>query len=98
MSLDLVIGACMRVLILGGTGFYGPHVVQALVAAGHEVTLFNRGKRNPGLFKNLETLIGDRDPDKDQGINALRDRAFDACVDSSGHYPRHVRASAELLA
>ena len=72
-------------------------MVNALLAQKHEVTLFNRGKRNPHLFPTLETLIGDRDPDKDQGIKALEGRAFDAVVDSSGHYPRHVRASAELL-
>ena len=45
----------LRVLIFGGTGFLGPHFVQALQAGGHQITLFNRGKSNPGLFKDLET-------------------------------------------
>ena len=87
----------MRILILGGTGFYGPHLVEALLAAKHEVTLFNRNQRNPHLFPNLEKLKGDRDPDKGEGIKSLEGRTFDACVDSSGHYPRHVRATAEML-
>jgi len=34
-----------RVLILGGTGFIGPHFVEALTGGGHKVSLFNRGKR-----------------------------------------------------
>lgn len=88
----------MKVIVLGGTGFFGPHLVEALVANGHEVTLFNRGKTNPHLFPELEKLQGDRDPDKGEGINALKGRAFDACIDNSGHYPRMVKASAELLA
>ena len=88
----------MKILILGGTGFYGPHLVEALVAAKHDVTLFNRGQRNPQLFPNLEKLKGDRYPDKGDGLKSLEGRAFDACIDSSGHYPRHVRATAELLA
>ena len=47
-------------LIFGGTGFIGPHFVRELHAGGHKVTLLNRGKRNPGLFPDVETLIADR--------------------------------------
>ena len=47
-----------RLLILGGTGFIGPHMVRHALARGHEVTLFNRGRSNPGLFPGVETLIG----------------------------------------
>jgi nucleoside-diphosphate-sugar epimerase len=39
----------MRVLIIGGTGFIGPHVVRLLVQAGHEVTVFHRGEHEPDL-------------------------------------------------
>jgi len=39
----------MRVLIIGGTAFIGPHVVRSLVSGGHEVTLFHRGKHEPEL-------------------------------------------------
>jgi len=83
-----------KVLILGGTRFLGPHLVETCLAAGHEVTLFNRGKSNPGLFPRLETLIGDRD---DQ-LDALKGRKWDYVIDTSGYFPRHVRLSAELLA
>ena len=44
-------GKPLRILILGGTGFIGPHQVRYAVERGHQVTLFNRGKTNPGLFK-----------------------------------------------
>ncbi|HEX4936469.1 MAG TPA: twin-arginine translocation signal domain-containing protein, partial [Gemmatimonadaceae bacterium] len=40
----------LRILILGGTGFIGPHQVRHAIERGHTVTLFNRGKTNPGLF------------------------------------------------
>jgi nucleoside-diphosphate-sugar epimerase len=39
----------MRVLIIGGTAFIGPHVVRRLVACGHEVTIFHRGEHEPEL-------------------------------------------------
>lgn len=49
-----------KILVLGGTGFLGPHFVRAALANGHTVTLFNRGKSDPGLFPDLEQLRGDR--------------------------------------
>ena len=83
----------MRVLILGGTGFIGPHMVRRLREAGHEVTLFNRGRTNPELFPGVETLIGDRDGQ----LDALRGHTWDFAIDNSGYVPRHVRDSARLL-
>jgi hypothetical protein len=54
-----------RILILGGTGFLGPKTVEAALARGHEVTIFNRGKREkvlPFPYQNVEHLYGNRDP------------------------------------
>jgi 2'-hydroxyisoflavone reductase len=82
------------ILILGGTGFIGPHIVDAARARGHTVTLFNRGKTHPGLFPDVEKLHGDRDGH----LEALAGRKWDAVVDTSGFVPRLVKASAELLA
>lgn len=83
-----------KVLVLGGTGFIGPHIVRALVARGHTVTLFNRGKTHAELFPELEKLRGDRDGH----LEALANRPWDAVVDPSGFVPRLVKMSAELLA
>ncbi len=85
-------------LVLGGTRFLGPAVVDEALAAGLEVTLFNRGKSNPDAYPELETLIGDRDPDVGAGLSALEGRQWDAVIDTSGYFPRMVEASAGLLA
>jgi 2'-hydroxyisoflavone reductase len=87
-------GAPLHILVLGGTGFLGPHVVEACLAKGHTVTLFNRGKTNPHLFPDLEKLQGDR---KTGNLDALEGREFDAVIDNSGYLPKHVKQSAELL-
>lgn len=87
-----------KVLILGGTRFLGPALVEAALEAGHEVTLFNRGRSNPHLFPNLEKLVGDRNPEVGDGLRALEGRQWDAVIDTSGFVPRLVQASAELLA
>jgi 2'-hydroxyisoflavone reductase len=91
----------MRILILGGTGFIGPALVEVALANGHEVSVFNRGvteKRKGALPDKVERLIGDRDPDKGEGIKALAGKKWDVCIDDTGYYPRMVKASAELLA
>ena len=87
----------LRILILGGTGFLGPALVEAARPRGHEIVLFNRGRTNPGLFPELEKLRGDRDPSKGDGLKSLEGRGFDLVFDDSGYFPRHVAASAELL-
>lgn len=86
----------MHLLLLGGTIFLGRHLVEAALARGHTVTLFNRGKRNPQLFPEVEKLRGDRETS--EGLAALSGRRFDAAIDTCGYLPRVVRASAELLA
>ena len=53
----------MKLLILGGTVFLGRHLVEAALARGHELTLFNRGQHNADLFPQVEKLRGDRDGD-----------------------------------
>lgn len=84
----------LDILILGGTGFIGPHEVDYARARGHTLTLFNRGQTAPAMFPNVEQLRGDRGND----LTALEGREWDVVIDNSGFYPRHARMSAELLA
>jgi 2'-hydroxyisoflavone reductase len=83
----------VKILVLGGTVFLGRHVVEAALARGHDVTLFNRGQQNPHLFPEIEKLRGDRNGD----LVALRGRTFDAVVDSSGYRPEQVHRIATTL-
>jgi 2'-hydroxyisoflavone reductase len=83
----------MKILVLGGTGFLGPEVVNPLLAAGHTVTLFNRGRTNPTLFPNVEKLVGDRAND----LSALDGRSWDAVIDVHASLPNWVKRSADAL-
>jgi len=87
----------MKLLILGGTVFLGRALVEAALARGHKVTLFNRGQHNPQLFPAVEKLRGDRDPSQAGGLKALDGRQWDAAIDTSGYVPGVVRASAERM-
>ena len=87
-------GRKLKILILGGTAFLGPAIVNDALARGHEVTLFNRGKTNTHLFPDLEKIVGDRKVSHD----ALKGRKWDVVIDTSGYYPRVVREAAAALA
>jgi 2'-hydroxyisoflavone reductase len=84
----------VRLLVLGGTKFLGRATVEAALARGHEVTLFNRGETNAELFPEAEKLRGDRTAD----LSAIEGREWDAVLDPSGYVPSVVRSSAEALA
>ncbi|NNF28297.1 MAG: SDR family oxidoreductase [Gemmatimonadetes bacterium] len=83
----------LDILVLGGTGFIGPHVVSYAMARGHRITLFNRGRTNTHLFPEAEKLVGDRNDD----LTALEGRTWDAVIDNSGYTPDQVQLSVELL-
>jgi 2'-hydroxyisoflavone reductase len=85
----------VRILVLGGTLFVGRHLVEAALERGHEVTLFNRGQTDPGLYPELETRHGDRAAGD---LESLRDGTWDAAFDASARVPRWVREAATLLA
>ena len=109
----------LRILILGGTGFLGPAIVNAAKPRGHAITLFNRGRTEKRLglkLEGLEKRYGNRDPElpaddergqdgkllrpdsTPKGLEQLREGEWDVVFDDCGYYPRHVKASAELLA
>lgn len=92
----------LKVLILGGTGQTGPHLVQDLKDRGHTITLCNRGNRSAELFPDLECIVADRDLEKPEGLHLLQaevegGRTWDVCIDIWPHIPKIVETTAELL-
>lgn len=87
----------LKILILGGTSFLGPHQIAYALSRGHSITTFTRGKTKPTIYKNLfdqvEQLTGDRNDD----LTALENRKWDAVIDNSGRKAEWTRRSAALL-
>jgi 2'-hydroxyisoflavone reductase len=83
----------MRLLILGGTGFIGPHQVRYALARGHQVTVFNRGRQKEAWPGPVEELLGDRNGD----LKALEGRDWDVCIDNPTSLPVWVRDAAQVL-
>lgn len=87
--------APLRILILGGTGFIGPHQVRYALARGHKLTLFNRGRRPKEWPGEVEELTGDRETGD---LKALEGREWDACIDNPTSVPFWVRDAGRVLA
>jgi len=85
--------AALDILVLGGTGFIGPHLVRHAVARGHRVTIFTRGRHDAELPDNVARLVGDRNGQ----LDALKGKRWDAVIDDSATNPDWVAMSTELL-
>jgi 2'-hydroxyisoflavone reductase len=85
--------AKLELLILGGTGFIGPHLVRYAIARGHRVTIFTRGRRQADLPNDVIRLQGDRNGQ----LGALEGKKWDAVIDDSATNPEWVRQSTQLL-
>lgn len=84
----------LRILILGGTGLTGPHQVRYALARGHQISVFNRGRRNERLPKGLEELQGDRNLHQ---LDALKNRDWDVVIDNPTTLPFWVKDAGEVL-
>jgi 2'-hydroxyisoflavone reductase len=84
----------LRILILGGTGFIGPHQVRYALARGHKLTLFNRGRKPKEWPAPVEELVGDRNTGD---LKALADREWDVCIDNPTSLPFWVRDAGQVL-
>ena len=87
----------LRILILGGTSFLGPHQIAYAMSRGHSISTFTRGKTKPTiyseLYNNVEQLIGDREND----LNALENGEWDVVIDNSGRNVEWTKKSSTLL-
>ena len=87
----------LKILILGGTSFLGPHQIAYALERGHEVSTFTRGKTIPkihaDLFSNVEQLVGDRE----DNLEALKNRKWDVVIDNSGRKTKWTEDTAQLL-
>ena len=83
----------LKILLLGGTRFIGVPITELALKRGHTVTFFNRGRTNADLFPQVERITGDRSGP----LDGLKNRSWDAVIDTSAYVPRAVQMSAELL-
>jgi 2'-hydroxyisoflavone reductase len=88
----------LRILVLGGTSFLGPHQIRYALDRGHTITIFNRGRTEPRLFRDIFDRVEHIEGDRNESLDALKGRTWDAVIDNSGQRVEWARDAARLLA
>jgi nucleoside-diphosphate-sugar epimerase len=86
----------MRILVIGGTSFFGKRLVERLVERGDVVTVFTRGRRRPPFWDRVARLRGDR-TDHRTFVQTLRPLTFDAVIDNVAFQPEDVAAAIDAF-
>ncbi|OIQ30346.1 MAG: hypothetical protein BM564_02965 [Bacteroidetes bacterium MedPE-SWsnd-G2] len=77
-----------KILILGGTNFIGRNLIERLSKnKTYDLTIFNRGITNPGVFPAIKKIIGDRNS---SDVNLIHNTAWDYIIDLSCYYPQSL--------
>jgi nucleoside-diphosphate-sugar epimerase len=85
----------MKILILGGTRYFGKRLTKNLLAAGYEVTVLTRGNTDPGI-QGIHRLTGDRTSFESMQ-KALGDQRFDVVVDNICMTAKDAEISLQLF-
>jgi 2'-hydroxyisoflavone reductase len=80
-------------LVIGGGRFVGRHLVDAALARGDAVTVFNRGQARADWPAGVQVLQGDRNAD----LAALNAGRWDAVIDTCAYRPAEVERLADAL-
>ena len=83
----------LNILIIGGTGFIGPPMVEYALARGHKVSVLNRNRKGDVFEGKVEQLIGDLNAD----VSVLKGRSFDVVIDNPTTQPKWVQNVAQYL-
>jgi len=88
----------MDILFIGGTGIISTACVTAALAAGHDVSVLNRGRSTlPSQVGEARTFLADAS-NETQVRAALGNRQFDAVIQWTAYVPEQVELDTRLYA
>ena len=85
-----------KVLVLGGTRFFGRKLVELLLADGHDVTIVTRGKLANPFGDTVKHVIVDR-RDTDAFSKAFEGEYYDIVYDNICYSPNEAKAFCDIL-
>jgi nucleoside-diphosphate-sugar epimerase len=86
----------VKILIIGGTRFFGYFIARRLLADGHDLTLFSRGRTPDDLGPAVRRVRGDRS-DRADFSRALGREEFDAAIDMIAYTADDSRSAVETF-
>lgn len=86
----------MKILMLGGTRFFGKHTVKQLLDNGHQVTIATRGTTPDSFGDSVDRLVVDR-TDKASLAKALQGKTFDVVCDTLAYCSEDIRCLLDVI-
>ncbi|GFZ29974.1 epimerase [Clostridium zeae] len=86
----------MKVLVLGGTRFFGKHLVDSLISKGHEVTIATRGKAKDNFGDKVDRIIIER-TNSDSLKETIGKHYYDVVCDNIAYCSNDVKALLDSL-
>lgn len=86
----------MKVLVIGGTRFFGVHTVNRLLADGHEVTIATRGRTKDNFGDEVDRIVLER-TNVESMKKVLSERYFDVVIDKLAYSSRDIKNVMEVL-
>lgn len=80
----------MKILVIGGTRFFGIHMVNELLAKGHDVTIATRGKASDQYGERVRRIILER-TDGESVKNALSGTHYDVVIDKIAYCSNDIK-------
>jgi 2'-hydroxyisoflavone reductase len=87
----------LRILVLGGTSFLGPHEIRYALGRGHSISIFNRGRTRPRMFPEIFDRVEHLEGDRNGDLKSIETGTWDAVIDNSGQRVEWAREAANLL-
>lgn len=86
----------MKILVIGGTKYFGIHMIEDLLGKGHEVTIATRGKTKDRFGDRVQRIIMDRE--KPESVKkALSGRKFDVVIDKIAYCSNDIKAVLDVI-
>ena len=89
-------GKIMKILVLGGTRFFGIHMVEDLLDAGHEVTIATRGNAKDSFGERVKRIIVER-TSAESMKRALQEKHFDVVIDKLAYCSNDIRIAMDTI-
>ena len=86
----------MKILVLGGTRFFGIHMVEDLLDAGHEVTIATRGNAKDSFGERVKRIIVER-TSAESMKRALQEKHFDVVIDKLAYCSNDIRIAMDTI-
>lgn len=86
----------MNILVMGGTRFFGIHMVNELLTRGHDITIATRGKTADEYGDRVRRIVMERTSETSMK-NALRGKQYDVVIDKIAYCSNDIKYVMEAV-